>query len=649
MQNMTMMTSKDKLDLYTIYNKINEQQEIDEQRFFKTLFSTVDDLAKMPGLKGSLDDVLKFASAEGKTFSGKLPGAVNSTIAKNSDELFVMIKSGKLNAKSVGKLYSGLLKSAKTPASLIDDISKDLVSSGVFSTKYARFIDNKELARELAKAQYSPTAIKSILKHAKTDKRFLAARAKFSSKVPPSGGAAGGAAGGATGTLSSKFATRLKDIWLKNKKFVKAPALIKALGILGGAGLVAYFMAGGYTTPEDKAMAQELEESLNGFSDCILKYKDSLTVEIGEDNEPYLFLQKTGDKEYDSIGGLKFYKNGVVISGDGTKKGKYNCKEAINESMNLFSIGSIILSEQTSEITTGQIDAMAEKMVDWLDFPVTTNNLINAENALKSLVGKTVNGKHAGKEFLQAYIDTGLGRGSLAKTMKYIYTTKAKSSRSKRNILNLISQFETESDVPSTTKSSIRNNINIIWDGSAPSESKPSSQYKQCEGNPLPHPYGCTSSKIGQVQKCLGIRVDGKFGPETLNALKAKYDTTNGLTQEIYDDVIKNCGTTQQPRKEEIPLSVPSGASKISGQITQNPTKINRQSDPHAFYRALVANNMIDDAGSNNFRLRYKGEDLTNELLSSLDQTMSAMGYSRIKQLENLKPYGSKYVWQKNS
>ena len=52
---------------------------------------------------------------------------------------------------------------------------------------------------------------------------------------------------------------------------------------------------------------------------------------------------------------------------------------------------------------------MAEKMVDWLDFPVTTNNLINAENALKSLVGKTVNGKHAGKEFL----DLGLGQESL--------------------------------------------------------------------------------------------------------------------------------------------------------------------------------------------------------------------------------------------
>ena len=300
-------------------------------------------------------------------------------------------------------------------------------------------------------------------------------------------------------------------------------------------------------------------------------------------------------------------------------------------------------------MTTDQFDDIAEKMVDWLDFPVTTNNLINAENALKSLVGKTVNGKHAGKEFLELYTKTGFGRGSLSKTMKYIYTTKAKSSRIKRNILNLISQFETESDVPSTTKSSIRNNINIIWDGSAPSESKPTSQYKQCEGNPLPHPYGCTSSKIGQVQKCLGIRVDGKFGPETLNALKSKYDVTNGLTQEIYDDVIKNCGTTQQPRKEEIPLSVPSGASKISGQITQNPSKINRQSDPHSFYRALVANNMIDDAGSNNFRLRYKGEDLTNEQLSSLDQTMSAMGYSRIKQLENLKPYGSKYVWQKNS
>ena len=138
-------------------------------------------------------------------------------------------------------------------------------------------------------------------------------------------------------TVKGKVSEKLKNLWKTNKTFRRI-LKVSALPVLGGAGLVAAFALGGYTSPEDKAMAQELEESLNGFSDCILKYKDSLTVEIGENNEPYLFLQKTGDKEYDSIGGLKFYKNGVVISGDGSKKGKYNCKEAINESMNLFSI-----------------------------------------------------------------------------------------------------------------------------------------------------------------------------------------------------------------------------------------------------------------------------------------------------------------------
>ena len=43
--------------------------------------------------------------------------------------------------------------------------------------------------------------------------------------------------------------------------------------------------------------------------------------------------------------------------------------------------------------------------------------------------------------------------------------------------------------------------------------------YKSCSGT---YSFGCKSEKIAQVQACLGLVVDGKFGPKTQKALKNK-------------------------------------------------------------------------------------------------------------------------------
>ena len=68
--------------------------------------------------------------------------------------------------------------------------------------------------------------------------------------------------------------------------------------------------------------------------------------------------------------------------------------------------------------------------------------------------------------------------------------------------------------------------------------------YKDCPSFPMTK--GCKSMKIMEVQECLKIKPDGKFGTETLNALKAKgYGET--ITQEVYDKIKAECKPSDQP------------------------------------------------------------------------------------------------------
>ena len=67
--------------------------------------------------------------------------------------------------------------------------------------------------------------------------------------------------------------------------------------------------------------------------------------------------------------------------------------------------------------------------------------------------------------------------------------------------------------------------------------------YKDCAGS---YSYGCKSEAIRKVQGCLGLVADGKFGPKTRDALKAK-----GFDSFTDAEVDKICGkTTEQPDDE---------------------------------------------------------------------------------------------------
>jgi hypothetical protein len=68
--------------------------------------------------------------------------------------------------------------------------------------------------------------------------------------------------------------------------------------------------------------------------------------------------------------------------------------------------------------------------------------------------------------------------------------------------------------------------------------------YKPCSGT---YSYGCKSDVIGKVQGCLGLVVDGKFGPKTKASLSGK-----GFTTFTDADVDRICSKTQPtPTKDE--------------------------------------------------------------------------------------------------
>jgi len=323
------------------------------------------------------------------------------------------------------------------------------------------------------------------------------------------------------------------------------------LGLAGAGGV--YLLSrifGGTTRPDGTNTIHP-----KCITDLLDDEGSSVSATTGGD--PVVMVTKTGNQEYDALGGLKFYTNGRVISMDNSKKGYWSCKDGE------VAVQNETLNEQISDAT---MDADVSRMIDLLDFPVTGGNL---QDAL-TLLTKYSNSPR-GKEFLDLYKDSGLGGGDLKKSLDYVITTQPASVRAKRALYGLISKIESGEVTGDNNKNTGVGNINIKWDDTTNTGDSSNTddsnktdgrvktgRFVDCESQPLPHKFGCKSSKILEVQKCLGITSDGKFGPNTLKALiDAKHAVTeSGLTQEIYDLVIKNCKPTETKPEEKKPEEV---------------------------------------------------------------------------------------------
>ena len=452
--------------------------------------------------------------------------------------------------------------------------------------------------------------------------------------------------------------SRLKG--MSETAFSKFKAVRKAMAIkwLIGLGLVAaggaYLWSrifGGTTVPDGtntihpKCITDMLDD-------------DGSSVILTKAGDPVVKVTKTGNEEYDNAGGLLFYTNGRVFTSDMKKRGTWKCKGgevSVQEQSEL--------SEQGNQISQEQMIDFVDTAVDDLDGYVAVYNLKSLKDILTKLKGKTYKGQSAMAAFMDYYKQDEGGDDFISDVNSVgIKTLGVEGIDLKKDVLALANASASGDSNTSTGVGG----IDIVWDGQGAKTGgdggkktggdggKKTKRFVDCENQPLPHKFGCKSSKIAEVQNCLNVTSDGKFGPNTRAALKShEYDTAQGLTQEIYDDVLANCNkrSTREPINTE---PIKRAGLKLQPLATniKAPTLPNIKApemSPNDFYRALVKAGYIDNVpeeGDGKRRVKYKGPDLDESQLQKLDSALSDMGYDRIKQLEDVKRYGSKYVYK---
>jgi hypothetical protein len=145
-----------------------------------------------------------------------------------------------------------------------------------------------------------------------------------------------------------------------------------------------------------------------------------------------------------------------------------------------------------------------------------------------------------------------------------------------------------------------------------------------------------------------------------------KYDTSKGISKDVYDAVKGNCSSTPVERKKldttPIELAKSTGLKMSSLapvnikpiDASQMDKMLQSNRPPIDYYNLFKeAGNIRGDASETTLedgtviaatkRVKYKGDELSSEILGKLDGILSANGYERIKQ--KTKDYGEKYVW----
>ena len=291
------------------------------------------------------------------------------------------------------------------------------------------------------------------------------------------------------------------------------------------------------------------------------------------------------------------------------------------------------------------------------------------------IVKTTGNAEYDSKGGLQFYMGGGKQRALTADGTK-----RGNFSCKNGTIQTAISEEETSGDV--------LQNIEITWDA-APTKTddtkppipnpnpKVEPSYFDCSKRDITKDYlewGCIHPALAKLQACYGITPSkGYFGPKT----KARFGNRI-ITPEQYAKLMKekNCygsDTTSNVTTSDVINAgggyKPKGLGKVdaskfgylNGQSTDEPVSSSNQTGENPsetgeqLYNRLKSEGLIlgDDAityleGGTSYgpsrRIKYKGPDLTPNQLMSLDDAISGLGYTRIKQkLE--KRYGDKYVW----
>lgn len=180
-------------------------------------------------------------------------------------------------------------------------------------------------------------------------------------------------------------------------------------------------------------------------------------------------------------------------------------------------------------------------------------------------------------------------------------------------------------------------------------------------GTIFPLKFGRKGNYVKQLQTGVGVKADGVFGKETdaavakkAQALGLKYDPSVGVDKAMFQKLLSKI-TSQPGVSGTIPSELPK--PDIAPETTQvNVTQIPQPQEvktqtPEELFNSLVGANAIDSLmdgdGIGRRRIKYKGPEPSQEILTKLDQFLKGKGYNRIKQ--KMKGYGVKYVWENPS
>lgn len=512
-----------------------------------------------------------------------------------------------------GAFELNILKSSTTNKKLLNIAAENLVKNQRFLETYKAYGNDTDFINELKKNKYSDQGAKAI-----AEKRNALKTGGLKPPVPKP-------------SVPKKWWDELIPRLKQKMSWKKLLLWGAGLGITSAV-LWNMISSSGEAVPDDFPPQPPVDTEWMPCIQNLLNNKQGKLVSFSDGTYGVQVISSEYPK------GLQFMSNGRVYDIATGKKGSYKCKS-----------GKTQLSEQINDELSNDV----ETMIDLLDFPVTQNDLIEAGSLLKKYVD---NGR--GKEFLSLYQQSGLGGGSLNKTINYIYTANAKSVQAKNYLKNLVSQIQsgksTTTDKTTTGGGSL-DDILITWDGDKTQgggggKTPRKSIYHDCSKKDFPLEFGCKSSKIREIQRCLGMETryqTGNFGPITLRALSnGGYDVkSKTITSEIYTNVTTNCkgqkdlkmvGTDR--RDTDLKPTAPT--------ITPKEPRMTSLESPEQLYKKIYDAGLLTGEDGGN-RIKYKGDDLSPESLEKLDTALSNKGYTRIKQKD--KEYGEKYVWVKTS
>ena len=646
---------------------------------------TLSSLRKTPEFKNALTDLTTEASRVkyGKSFEDlvkfnkneaqKLLNDVQNSIEK---EIVDKVASGK-------NLIDADVKAAK---SNLNKVTKDVNLGKATAT------DLKSAMNELksnVKAQTKWAEAQKTI--AGMDKMTVSKMQKLISDAKVTTGTGQQAAGGVKGTVNiktktgiftitkeqlSKFPGRVKTVVL-NHRIISGLAL---LGLTAAAAYAIYNANNESIILVDENGNPPKDDSNIVWGECLNDLIASNGGKLTTTNLGSPVVLASPTDKYPK--GLVFYSNNRVQNVATKDKGTWSCKgstavvgESVNDIVSRI-LKEKLLSEQS--IPQSQMSKYFDSVIWELDGWVDSDNLKTVYNILTSLKGKTFEGKDAIQYLSDVYAETedgtllgdveGVGTKTLdligVQTKKKIIALLSGSNNvtSTPNIQNprkvKINEQETEIDI--TWDKDKKSGGNPVKTGGETIKKKFKSQFHDCESKDFPLEFGCKSTKIAEVQKCLGVADDGKLGKNTMKAMvDNKYDTSRGLSKDVYDAILKACN----PRNVEPIISLKSKGLKMMdiatpkidlGKFSQI---VQTSSLPIDLYTKFKEEGWIVGDANETYledgtvlpstnRVKYKGPDLNDNQVSQLDTVLSGMGYERIKQKLD-KRYGNKYVWSK--